>query len=347
VGTISGAGDVDVYDLGPIEPGDHIVATMTTDATLDGALGLFDESGTALLVDDHRNVYLGRAEPLIDVVARRASSACYLAVAATPGYAGQGGYALTLSKRTILTIPPPQPDTILLVFSGGRDVRIGNRPSVDVPPFESEGISGTFAGRTDSMTAEIVARVRKDYQGFHVEILSTSEGDAFEPGMSRVFFGTYDDGLLGIAQGVDEFNSIKGQSAVVFTDTFEAFMVLHPTATEMSQALANVASHEIGHLLGLVHTSDPAGIMDVTASLVELTRDQQFRLSPIYEEVFPLGFQDEVRSLLDNVGGDFEIVAAAKPHSGRDPVRSRERLDEAARARWPLSSCGLCAVETP
>ena len=50
-------------------------------------------------------------------------------------------------------------------------------------------------------------------------------------------------------------------------DTFEAFDPLRPSVAAMSQAIANVACHEIGHLLGLVHTQSPNDIMDVTASL--------------------------------------------------------------------------------
>ena len=86
-GSISGANDVDVYDLGPVFAGDRVVVTMTAAESLDGAIGLFDDRGTAMLVNDHRNVYLGKTEPFVDVVIRRESSACFVVVSSTPGFA--------------------------------------------------------------------------------------------------------------------------------------------------------------------------------------------------------------------------------------------------------------------
>ena len=67
---------------------------MAPDGSLDGVIAAFDEAGTALLVNDHRNVYLGLVEPFVDVVVRRESSAFFVAVSATPGYASSGDYVL-------------------------------------------------------------------------------------------------------------------------------------------------------------------------------------------------------------------------------------------------------------
>ena len=83
-GSITGASDVDVYDLGAVMPGDRIIVEMTTEGSLDGAVALFDESGAALLVNDHRNIYLGRSQPYVDVVSRTPGDSCYVAASATP-----------------------------------------------------------------------------------------------------------------------------------------------------------------------------------------------------------------------------------------------------------------------
>jgi len=172
----------------------------------------------------------------------------------------------------------------------------------------------------------VVQRVRDDYAAYDATILSTSEGTNYESGMSRVFFGTFDPALLGVAEGVDEFNGARDQEAIVFTDTFDAFVKLSPTLEQMSQALANVTSHEIGHLLGLVHTADIYGVMDVTASLRYLMRDQAFSRSPLEDGTFPVGYQDDALTLAESVGGDLNTFRAAN-QADRDTVAAKSRLD--------------------
>jgi hypothetical protein len=130
--------------------------------------------------------------------------------------------------------------------------------------------------------------------------------------------GSYDAALLGVADNVDAYNSRLEQSAIVFVDTFEVFGVLNPSVDEMADALANVTSHEIGHLLGLQHTRDPLGIMDITASLRQMLAPQTFRASALHPETFRVGFQNGPRSLLEAVGASGESSAK----SGADlPVR--------------------------
>ena len=342
LGNIAGSRDVDVYDLGPVEIGDRVIVTMTPAASLNGAIALFNDQGSSLLVNDHRNVFLGTARPFIDVVVQHESRSCFVAIASTPGFGSAGDYTLVASKEPAYDLPDLNPDTMLLIFDGGDGVRIGGRTPVDVPPFDATDISPSYADDTDEMIDEIVARVRKDYAPYDVLILSTSEGDTFEEGMSRIFFGTYDSALLGVAEGVDEFNGAKAQEAIIFTDTFAAFNQLNPNVAEMAQAVANVASHEIGHLVGMIHTADPDGIMDVTASLNELILDQGFTRSPIYSGVFPIGNQDAVTYLMDTVGGDPtllpEIIRTREPTGQKLTASDR---DIRARGALKLSTCCL------
>jgi len=341
-GAVRSADDVDVYEIGPIQPGERIQVSMESDATLDGNLALFDENGTLLLVNDNRNVYLGIREPFLDVTIRRASSACYVAVSATSNAAHDGEYRLLISKSNSQPILEPRPDDVLMVFSGGDDVTIGSRAAVDVPVFDAALIDPVWQGRTDELIALIIDMVRDDYEAFDINILSTSEGGQFDGSMTRLFFGTFDPGLLGVAEGVDEFNLTRGQVAIVFTETFDAFMTLNPSIEELARALANVASHEIGHLMGLVHTSDPAGIMDVTGSLRDLTSDQEFRISPLNHEVFGLGYQNEVQCLLDALGGNAELAERKlRAETRRRPVGTVKASGPACRVTHVFSSCGL------
>lgn len=341
-GRISGQNDVDVYDLGPVVPGDHVLVDVAAASTLQGAVAMFDATGSTMLVNDHRNVYLGRQGPFVDVVIRRESPSCLVAFAATPGFDGTGDYELTASMEPSTPLPPTRPDVFLLDFVGGRNVRIGNRPTINVPAFDAANISPDFSELTDALIAQVVARVRRDFDGYNVTILSTSEGATDDETVSRVYFGTYDPALLGVADGVDEYNAVQAQHAIVFSDTFDAFNTLHPTVAQMGQALANVASHEIGHLLGLVHTRDATDLMDVTASLRQLMDEQYFGRAPIYSQVFPLGDQDSAQLLLDGVGGDPKVLARASNAKEWRSSRSRETdFGPPARESGFLSGCKL------
>ncbi|MHC5108538.1 MAG: matrixin family metalloprotease [Planctomycetota bacterium] len=340
-GEIGNANDVDVYDLGPMTRGSRIVVDLTADDTLDAALALFDENGASLLVNDHRNAFQGRKEPFIDVVLRRDSERCYLAISATPQYAAEGEYAVLARKELFQPIPDARPEDVLLVFNGGQNVRIGSRAPVDVPVFLAGEIDPRYEGHTARIMARVTKLVRDDYAEHDVQIFSTSEGTQWDGFMTQIFFGTYDPGLLGVAEGVDEFNSTLSQKAIIFTDTFAAFSPIDPTVDEISQALANVTSHEIGHLLGLVHSRDSLGIMDVTASLNQLLQDQFFRMSRLYDDVFPVGYQNAGQSLLDAVGGTFDL----EPFEGAGLPGNRAKISweeqEPARSGHVLSSCGL------
>jgi len=341
-GRFSGSDDVDVYDLGPVTVGARVVVGFAADEGTHGTISLFDADRNCLLVNDDRNTYLGRREPFIDVVIHQASPACYVAVAMGSTDSISSGYELRASRRVGGLVPPTRPDVVVLDFGGGGEVIIGNRPAVRMPRFDAAGISDAYVGATDQMIQLVVEKVRADLAPFDVTVRSTHESPAVDPTATRIYFGAYDESLLGVADGIDEFNATRRQEAIIFTNSFAAMSPLSPSVSEMAQAIANITSHEIGHLLGLVHTRDPAGLMDISASLAQLLVDQHFRVSDLAADVFPIGSQDAAKLIVQSVGGDIELARVLARPAHRS---ARSIATDSAPPRTPLSTCGLGEYE--
>ncbi|MBU0716723.1 MAG: hypothetical protein KJ749_00610 [Planctomycetes bacterium] len=87
--------------------------------------------------------------------------------------------------------------------------------------------------------------------------------------------------------------------------------------------------------------------MDVSAGLRDLLTNQSFRKSPLYRDVFPLGSQDAVQSLLDACGGD-PVVAFMKYLDDESTQRGRstDSGEPPARERLCFSGCD-CGVYDP
>ena len=86
-----------------------------------------------------------------------------------------------------------------------------------------------------------------------------------------MFGGSDPQGLGRAARGTDPFNSDAEDEAIVFTQSFrpEIFSV-PPDVIGLGTAIGNVASHEVGHLLGLEHGFGTTSLMN---ALVSLDRD--------------------------------------------------------------------------
>jgi hypothetical protein len=70
----------------------------------------------------------------------------------------------------------------------------------------------------------------------------------------------------------------------------------------MAQAVGNTVAHELGHLLGLVHTADCEDLMDTSCGNDSILVPQHFGTALLDRSVFPLGLQNEAE-LLDWILG--------------------------------------------
>jgi hypothetical protein len=215
---------------------------------------------------------------------------------------------------------------IVLEFDGAVGARAGGRGPMDIPPFDAAAIDSRYAGRTGEMIDAIVRFVRQDFAGLNVAFYRSGDPAIPDHDTTSLYFGLYDEGLLGLADYVDVQNANLNQAAIIYTETFELFMPFNPSVEQMAQTIANVASHEAGHLLGLHHTEDVRGIMDISASAFEMTLDQTFRRSKLERNVFRVGAQDSYANLLDTVGATSvakflaaAMVVPAEPVEPLDP----------------------------
>jgi hypothetical protein len=306
-GRIEQRNDIDIFNLGPVLAGDRVIVDVTAEDGLQASVALFDHEHNAILVNDAQNAYRGRREPYLDVVVQEDLSACFVAVA-TPIHGREGSYELDFEIIEGDEMRAPTPQVVYLNFAGGELITVAGRTLANIPEFRAESLSVDYSGTTDDLINTIIDSSRIDFAGIDVEIRTSITDPQPATPFSIIHFGAYDEALLGVADGVDEFNENPAQQAIIFTDTFKAFLPLNPTPEQIGQAIANVTSHEIGHLLGLVHTQDPYGVMDITASLRQMLSDQAFERSPIEPGVFPIGFQDATMTLVSTVGGDIEFA---------------------------------------
>ncbi|HEY3243276.1 MAG TPA: matrixin family metalloprotease [Phycisphaerae bacterium] len=344
-GSISTVGDVDVFDLGPVAAQEKLVVQLNLVTIQRPRLALFDASGSALMIDDTLNLVEGHGGVFVEAVFRQDADHAYAGVASEPGTGSTGDYTLIITRSFVDDVPPPRPQVVYLNFDGAASVRLGPRPPADIPAFDPADIMGKFAGQDDALIAATLEKVRADYAGLNVVFSSSRESPPPHGSFATIHVGGYDADALGVAESVDENNWDPGQQAIVFAKTFASFAVLNPSEDQISQALANVISHEVGHLLGLSHTRDPRAIMDVTASLSQMLGGQSFRRSPLFGEVFPIGEQDALECLYEAVGGDFQTVQARRTARAIvTDIGLSADASEPARAQhaFTMCFCGRC-----
>jgi hypothetical protein len=302
--TVSTPQQVDVYDVGPVEPGDRLVLTVSAlqGSVLDPVAALFDVNVVLINCSDDVDLAHGHYSSHIDHLVRHATSHCYIAVTDSAHHPDSGRYALDLQVIRGGTVPSPQGQVVVLNF-GGATVSIPGDRTYTVSPFDAGQADPRLTGQEDTVEQALLAGLRDRYAGYAIQFLMQDDPNVPADGnYSMIVFGGLYPTLFGVSQEVDPYNGNQRDVSIIFTDGWIYAFNSTPTTSRIMTSLANLAAHELGHLLGLQHTADVMELMDNSGSVDTLLDPQTFHKAPLFSGVFPLGSQDGPSLLVDILG---------------------------------------------
>ena len=350
MGNIDARGDIDIYALGPAIVGDQIIIDVIGANGLNTVAALFDLNGDLIDANNDRSFYAGNYDPYIAQVIRQNTDNLYIGVAvstaryfaSSSGQYDSGSYRIKVTRRPNQPVRPPAQQIVWLDFAGGDHVQIALEPIEVMRPFSAESISGRLAGQTSYITDMIVDLMRRDLAAYDVMLLD-GRYDARPTGQySKLYFGNFNSAFLGLADSVDTGNVYHNQEAIIYAEDIRLFEGLQPSAEAVALALANIAAHELGHLLGLEHTSESLDVMSTAATARQILEiDEFYRRSRLENSVFPIGWQSGVNLLNLNVGPNPNGASARWRMEDWMPS-STARIDPAL-GDIEINMCGKCA----
>jgi len=296
-GVIDTENDVDVFDIGTLtkgqiftvdyRPGNYSLGHCNAEGV---TVALFDQDNNVAMLSD----YLGCDNALAFTLVIQKTGTYTLAIASVDSLPGQLEYTLDygIDGSDVYT---KRRQVVYLNYEGANDLDFGDEGTFDAEPLDT-----MFGDDTDVYAAGITDVVREDYAGLNIEILSSREDSEPIGEYTTVHLsGTDNSELLGLADSIDWYNANLTNHAIVFVGSY-ADAIADWTQQQTIQAIGNVTSHELGHVLGLIHTNDSTELMDTTTPMSELDQDQDFHRALIDD--FPIGWED-CAEMLDIIMG--------------------------------------------
>jgi len=286
-GSFSGLTDTDVFLLGSLQAGQKIDVDLRGTSMMtqtDAAFGLFDENQDVAYIE--QNTLSGSTDTPFSLIVRKSGN-YYL------GLYGQAGREFPYSALVSLEscqVPTPTNQIVYLNYDGAVGVTIGSDYFGQVLPFTNFGYSTT----AKQLAAQVTDLIRKDFTGLDITILSSFESPIPSDPHSTVHISSNEDSFFGLADSVDWYNADHTDNAIIFAGLLDNSNL---SQDQFIIATANVAAHELGHLVGLAHTDDDTELMDIQTPLNGLTRLQDFHRAPLARDEFPIGTQDSIELL--------------------------------------------------
>ncbi|MGE3180485.1 MAG: pre-peptidase C-terminal domain-containing protein [Phycisphaerae bacterium] len=293
-GRIEGDTDADLFSIGSLNAGDRLrIDVERLDGNLDAVAAVFDADENLLSYNDDRAADNSNRDPLIDfVLPGDGSREIIFGIVNFSGSGTSGNYEVLVTITRGEGAPDPRGQVVFLDYRGGTNIQIPQVGVFDLLPFDAADFGPTFRSRTAEIKDNIEAIVKDRYVEFNLLLLNSDDHPKPAVPHSTIYFGESDARAFAISEQIDTLNQDLEDDAIVFTESYRDAFSGTPTVAEISNAVGNTVAHEIGHLLGLVHTADCGELMDATCGNDRILSKQTFGTARLDTFVFPVGNQD-------------------------------------------------------